>query len=340
MAQDLAQNRARPGGLGAGAPGAALPEIVHRSPGLDPGRFGLVVCVPTFRRPEGLRATLRSLRAQDAAEPFAVVVAENDAARAGAAVAAEHLDGAGLHGVCAVEPVQGNCSAINAAFALALVLFPRARAVLMIDDDEVASPGWLRLMAAAADGEGVEVVGGPVLPRFRSGKAALARHPAFRPAYDRTGPVPVIYGTGNCLIRREVFGRLAQPGLDPCFNHLGGGDTDFFHRCRLAGCRFHWVQEAVIEEDVPEERTRLAWLLRRSLRIGAVNFHVERRALHPARVWLRNLLAWPGSALRSARELARTGDPLLALHPLLVACGRSSAALGLEPHQYRPPPGG
>ena len=40
----------------------------------------IVVCIPTFRRPELLRQTLHSLAAQLTARIFAVVVAENDAA--------------------------------------------------------------------------------------------------------------------------------------------------------------------------------------------------------------------------------------------------------------------
>ena len=40
-----------------------------------------VVCIPTFRRPAGLRKTLESLAAQAGANDFAVVVVENDAER-------------------------------------------------------------------------------------------------------------------------------------------------------------------------------------------------------------------------------------------------------------------
>ena len=65
---------------------------------------------------------------------------------------------------------------------------------------------------------GFLLVGGPVLPDFDDDmKRGLRRHPAFRPAYDESGPVPVIYGCGNCLITRPVFGRLgsAQHQLQP-----------------------------------------------------------------------------------------------------------------------------
>ena len=86
----------------------------------------------------------------------------------------------------------------------------------MIDDDEVASPDWLERMLHAAETSGADIVGGPVWPNFDDKqKGDLERHPAFAPAYLASGPVPVIYGCGNCLIRRAVFERL-------WLNHAGG----------------------------------------------------------------------------------------------------------------------
>ena len=70
----------------------------------------------------------------------------------------------------------------------------------------------------------------------------------------------MIYGCGNCLITRPVFAGLADPAFDLRFNFLGGGDTDFFLRCRQAGMKFHWAAEAVITETVPDSRTNPGWL--------------------------------------------------------------------------------
>src|SRR4051812_10471159 len=86
------------------------------SPALDTG-VDTVVCIPSFRRPAHLRKTLESLAAQRTARRFVVVVVENDAARSESVpVATEFLRSGGLHGLCVVEPCQGNVHAINAAF--------------------------------------------------------------------------------------------------------------------------------------------------------------------------------------------------------------------------------
>ncbi len=66
-----------------------------------------------------------------------------------------------------VEPRQGNCQAINAAFETALATFPAAAHLLMIDDDEVASLSWLERMICMVEATGADVVGGPVVSEFR-----------------------------------------------------------------------------------------------------------------------------------------------------------------------------
>lgn len=321
------------------ADGAAFPDIAASSPALDLS-VEAVVCIPCFRRPEHLRSTLESLAGQRTGRRFAVVIVENDAERRESLpVAAEFLGSARLQGLCVIERAQGNCRAINAAFGTALAMFPMATSFLMIDDDEIASPDWLELMVAGSESTGADVVGGPVRPEFDDdGKRWLARHPAFRAAHDATGSVPVIYGCGNCLIRRGVFAKLPNPPFDLHFNFLGGGDTDFFWRCRLAGMRFHWVEEAVITETVPQGRTNVGWLVWRGLRIGAINFHVQYKAAPtmPSRVAVlaRMLARLPLSLVRTAR-LMPTEKLVIALHPTAVAMGGVLAAIGIELQPYK-----
>src|SRR5919205_724821 len=96
--------------------------IAAASSVLDP-TIDIVICIPSYRRPQLLRMTLRSLAGQRTNRRFAVVVVENDAAeQASLAVAAEVLRRGILTGLCVVEPRQGNCHAINAAFETALAV--------------------------------------------------------------------------------------------------------------------------------------------------------------------------------------------------------------------------
>ena len=318
----------------------AFRALVAVSKALDP-TIETVVCIPCFRRPDYLRRTLESLAGQRTGRRFAVVMVENDASKSESVpVATEYLASGKFAGLCVIEPRQGNCYAINAAFETALQIFPMATSLLMIDDDEIASPAWLERMVRTAEATGAEIVGGPVFPEFdEERKRGLRRHPAFAPAYDASGPVPVIYGCGNCLIRRSVFERLGTPVFDLRFNFLGGGDTDFFYRCMRLGLRFHWVAEAVISETVPESRTSLKWLVMRGLRIGAINYHVQRKAT-PTR-WLRAkltaklLAALPLSLIYAAHAVLTERKGTIAMHPVTVAIGSALAAFGLEPQPYK-----
>jgi GT2 family glycosyltransferase len=309
------------------------------SPSLD-SSIGIVVCIPSFRRPRHLRLTLESLANQRTERRFAVVIVENDVLRSQSVpVAAEFLASGKFPGLCVIEPRQGNCRAINAAFETALTRFPTATHFLMIDDDEIASPDWLERMVHAAETTGADVVGGPVFPAFDDdSKSGWRRHPAFWPAYETSGPVSVIYGCGNCLITRPVFTRLADPFFDLRFNFLGGGDYDFFTRCRRAGLRFHWAAEAVIVETVPESRTRFGWLVLRSLRIGAINYHIQRKAA--GTVWSQTRLIakmfglLPFSLFRAARLYLIEHKAIVAMHPMMVAAGSVLATVGIEPQPY------
>jgi GT2 family glycosyltransferase len=315
-------------------------ELVATSGPLDRS-IGIVVCIPSFRRPHHLRLTLQSLANQQTDRRFAVVIVENDAAnRESLPVAIEFLWAGKIPGLCVVEPRQGNCQAINAAFETALASFPAATKLLMIDDDEIASPQWLQRMVDAAEASGADLVGGPVLPDFDDElKRGLRRHPAFRPAYDESGPVPIIYGCGNCLITRPVFTKLADPAFDLKFNFLGGGDTDFFVRCRQAGMQFHWAADAVITETVPHSRTDPGWLVLRGLRIGAINYHIELKAartvLARARLFAKMFAMLPLSLFRAGRLAVTEQKAVIALHPMTVAVGSALAAIGIEPQPYK-----
>jgi GT2 family glycosyltransferase len=301
-----------------------------------------VVCVPTFRRAKMLERTLRSLAEQKTSVPFAVVVVDNDGiGREGFTAATRFLSDAALPGHVCLEPQQGNVHAINRAFATALMRYPAARYFLMIDDDEIAEPDWLDAMVAAARNHRCDIVGGPVLPMFGCIAGAHRRHPVFQPAYSASGPVHMIYGSGNCLITREAFARLGS-FFDPTFNFLGGGDTEFFTRAKGAGLRFSWAQNAVVHELIGPERVTATWILQRGLRIGAINYRIDRMRAQGLRAHGKVLVKNAGVAAFAAYKslrLALSRAPVLeTLHPLIVAFGRLLASVGVYPEQYRAKP--
>ncbi len=317
-------------------------RIEARSP--DAGSAECVVVLPTFRRPEHLARTLDSLAAQRTRRRFAVVVVENDAAGlAGLEAARSTFETGRLPGLAIVAEARGNCHAYNAGWATGLAQYPDAGFLAAIDDDECAAADWLENLLRTAEETGADCVGGPQVPVFAGGNRTepLARHPVFTPHYDRTGPVPILYSSGNVAIRRRVFEAMGEPFLDPVFNFTGGGDSDFYARAKRRGFRFAWCQNAPVFESTPERRTEFSWLQARSLRNGALSSILEHRADASLRGRLRTLAKSAALLLAApARSLVlglRTRSAVIGLYPMNVAVGRFLAEIGRVNEQYRRP---
>ena len=303
-----------------------------------------VVCIPSFRRPDGLKKTLASLATQQVDFAFAIVVIDNDGVGQEAlAVTQSFLTDTRMLGQAFVEPQQGNCYAINSAFAKARNLYPSASYFLMIDDDEIASPIWLANMVRTAETLGVDIVGGPVIRAFdKPASKGVELHPLFGSIEAKTGPVDMIHGSGNCLLSKRVFERLEKPQFDVQFNFLGGGDMDFFTRSKRSGLRFGWSAEAIITEFVPVERMEPKWIMTRSLRTGIINYSID-RARRPGlqgavMLQAKNIISLGLSLVRSVSVFAKTGQPLVATHPVLLSVGRVLASIGITLSPYKAKP--
>jgi GT2 family glycosyltransferase len=314
------------------------------SPGLEPDAVRIAVVLPTFKRPVHVVTTLESLKAQTSDAAFAVVVVENHAAGLeGAEAAGRVLSAGGLAGAVVVEERQGNCNAYNRGFATALALFPHLTHVAIIDDDEAATPDWLAHLLRAAGDSGADIVGGPQLPVFEDAEGArrFAMHPVFRSAHGTSGGAGLITSTGNCLIGVQVLQRMAPHFLDERFNFLGGGDTDFFTRCRSEGFTFHWAQEAAVHESVPKRRTERSWITARSVRNGLISAIIQRRQQPGFRgrmqILAKTLALLAASPFRSLVLWARTGSAYAGSYHMMVAAGRLLAEFGYTIEQYREP---
>lgn len=299
-----------------------------------------IVCIPSFKRPEGLRETLQSLLTHEANIRFAVVVIDNDVSGQQALAVANGFFEKGLIGLSLVEPMQGNVHAINRAFMTAIGAYPEARYFLMVDDDEFVEPGWLDAMVAASKNFDAAIIGGPVR-RVYSGPVsdAISEHPLLNSIESPSGPIDIIHGSGNCLIERPVFERLGFPYFDPAFNFLGGGDMDFFTRAKGAGFGFAWAGDAVVRERVGTERLSDRWIMTRSLRTGAINYGIDRKRRPGVLGWLLLALKNIASLLRGfgrfVLTLAKTGKLLAASHWLLMPVGRIMASFGWTTAPYK-----
>ncbi|MEO1700960.1 MAG: glycosyltransferase [Pseudomonadota bacterium] len=319
-------------------------SLIAQSPGLDRDAVEVVVTVPTFRRPEHLVTTLASISAQITERRVAIIVMENEAEeREGANVAAPLFDDGTFTGQLIIAHDRGNCNAYNAGWFTALTQFPNFQYLCVIDDDELADPNWIEQACRTAERFGAHLVGGPQVPVFTGEpNAKWTSHPVFTPHYTQTGPVPVIYSSGNLTITRNVLLAMPQPFLDLAFNFTGGGDADFIRRTIRQGFKAAWCQEAVVRETIPENRVTWDWIQKRALRNGELSARIEHRdraekSWGRAKTIARTAALLAASPARAAVRFARSGVVLNALYPIHVALGRAMSEFGYANEQYRNP---
>jgi glycosyltransferase involved in cell wall biosynthesis len=299
------------------------------------------LCVPTFRRPAGLRKLLTHVERLAYGGKLDVIVVDNDAeARDGVAVVEDVVRTFHFPLTCVVEPRRGHTYAYNRAFGIACRAAPRPDYIAVLDDDEYPAHSWLSEMIRVALEYRVDIVGGPVFPVFERPDHWLAKSSFFAPIRHATGRVPMIYGAGNMLIRRRVLEYyLDEPFLHE-FAGTGGSDFDFFWRCRIDGRSFAWADSAAVFETTPAARTTVGYLLRRKFRNGTEATRLERKFLgsitSTARRWYTGLgllglgmLSLPIAAFRGRQAIMNS------LMRTARGVGRIAAEFGLLYEQYR-----
>lgn len=299
------------------------------------------LCVPTFRRPNGLRKLLSHIERLNYTGVISLIVVDNDAeARAGLAVVDDvaHTFLFPIAGL--IEPRRGHTYAYNRAFVEACRATPAPDYIAVIDDDEYPDPNWLTELVRVALKYQVDIVGGPVFPVFDMPEHWLAQSGLYAPIRYATGPVSAIYGTGNMMIRRSTL----EQYLDEPFLHdyamTGGSDEEFFWRCRRDGYSFAWADDAHVFETTPQSRTTVGYLLRRKFRVGTCATRVERKyfgaiASAPRR-WIKGL-GLIGVGLASLPIAALRGRCAV-MHSLITTArgaGRIAAEFGIVYEEYR-----
>ena len=299
------------------------------------------LCVPTFRRPAGLRKLLSHIAQLNYAGDLSIIVVDNDAETcAGAAIIEQMAPAFRFPLICHVEPRRGHTYAYDHAFVFACRAAAMPDFVAVLDDDEYPDPNWLTEMVRVALDYNVEIVGGPVFPVFDNPDHWLARSGLYAPTRFATGPVSMIYGAGSMLIRRETLEQyLDEPFLHD-FAYTGGGDEEFFYRCRRDKHTFAWADEAYVFETTPPSRTTVRYIMRRMFRKGTGATRVERKFAGnvggAVRRWCKGIGLIVSGAL--SLPVAAFGGRGAVMRSLLLAArgtGRIAAEFGILYEEYR-----
>ena len=299
----------------------------------SPEAPSVVVAVPTRDRLERLSGLLPQLRRQvaDAQVRGELLVVDNSAN----ASAREVATGAGARYVH--EPRPGLASVRNR------ILDETADAdwLVLIDDDELPSPGWLAELLQVQRMLDVDVVAGPAVlvlpPDAPRALVASGLFDDWRPQHP-TGRYHGAVHTNNVLIRAATV-RSSGVRFDAEFDRSGGEDTDFFWALRDRGARIGWAADAVVTEAVHADRLQVRAVLRRQLVTAATYVRIERRH-RPATVVLRQLARAGIRITRGLAQLvagivtAQRGRAVRGCYDLAYGAGTLAGLLGVRMRAY------
>ncbi|MDR4472227.1 MAG: glycosyltransferase family 2 protein [Nitrospira sp.] len=259
-------------------------------------RTHIDVCVATYKRPALLDQLLQSLINQrlDKDVAIRIVVVDNDLAETAREVASRYAE-MGITPVCyETEPVQNIALARTRALSACTGDY-----VAFIDDDEVATQDWLQRLLETSRRFQADVVFGPVVPVYPQNAPEWVRRGRFFERGRMQTGKPCPHGaTNNVLISRKT---IVATGLqfDQAYGRTGGEDTHFFYRLGQQGARMVWCDDAIVTEEVAENRMTSAWLIRRAYRGGQMygRLLISPKRL-PARIpWIAQRVAYLGVAV-------------------------------------------
>lgn len=219
------------------------------------------IVIPTHNRAGELRETLRSLAALACADPWEVVVADNNCTDDTPAVVRDAAAGfpAPLHYV--VERVPGRSAALNAAIGRAA-----GDLLVTIDDDVRVAPDYLDHVGRAFATFGCGYIGGRVLPLWRGRRPAWlpghrTRHWAVIALVDE-GPDPFEWTTklpigANFALTRRAFEVVGpwNPSVGRRAGTLLGQEVrEWCLRAREKGLHGYYAPDAVVQHVIHADR--------------------------------------------------------------------------------------
>ncbi|NRQ42161.1 glycosyltransferase [Rheinheimera sp. YQF-2] len=250
-------------------------------------KIKVVIGIPTFKRPQGLRRLLESIARQQADFSPIVLVADNEGEGGSGHVTVNEMKaGYPYQLVVIAVPARGISHVRNALMLHAFDKF-EADMLAMVDDDEVVEQKWIASLVKMQQLENVDVTAGTVLPEFSVEPPVWTEklnlywrtiHPA--------GRIDLVQGTGNVLLNRSVWVKFKGQHFDPVFGLTGGGDKEFFTRLKSAGATFAFTPDAVSHEFIDSSRLTKEWAKQRAYRIGCGDVRIMRKNKMSMLSWL------------------------------------------------------
>jgi glycosyltransferase involved in cell wall biosynthesis len=150
--------------------------------------------------------------------------------------------------------------------------------VMFMDDDEEALPGWLKAYDLALQRYQSDVFTGPVEYIFPGKHEKWLANVNKKLGQD--GRQLFSAATNNVMFSTKLLTSHPPLRFDTTMALTGGSDSDFFSRYVHQGGKIVAVSNAIVREYVMENRTRLAWRLKRQMQSSSNRVYTSKK-LHP-----------------------------------------------------------
>ena len=140
--------------------------------------------------------------------------------------------------------------------------------ILFIDDDETADSNWVIEHVNAVEKFSADGGFGLVVPEFPLQTPEwIKRNDYFNRNFPPTGEPATSFATSNCILKSNLLKNESEP-FDPKYGLTGGEDTHLFYRLKKNGAKFISNREAIVKDLIPQDRTNVKWLIKKSFQTG------------------------------------------------------------------------
>jgi succinoglycan biosynthesis protein ExoM len=231
----------------------------------EPAKISISIC--TRQRPQMLATLLRSIA--NVVYPTGVKVnidvIENNPEKQLTAVIQEASKKINVEVSHHWVPTLGIPIARNAALKIARE--SGATHIIFIDDDERVDPSWLEnLWYTYLTFDENSVIQGAVISSIQT-KQNEHLHQHFQRPINSTGDSLKTGATNNVIIQLKTL-EDHDLTFDESRPLAGGTDSKLFSKALSLGIPIRYCAEAIVYEDIPDERVTVSWLGKRHFRIG------------------------------------------------------------------------
>jgi glycosyltransferase involved in cell wall biosynthesis len=229
------------------------------------------ICVCTRRRKEGLEKLLNSLNKLElpANSEISIIIVENDDSNYSENVIKEFRSQSMFKINYFLETRQGLVSARNRSVRES----GDCDFICFTDDDQVIDKYWLVELFRCQREFDADGVAGVTKPLFSKAVPAWVEN-FHKSDYHPYGTIVGSAFTGSLLLRKSCLAEIDGP-FDQRLNYSGGEDSYLTGKVSDNGGIIRFNPEAVAFEIIPEDRTKIRFVIRRTFRRSNTRLYIN-----------------------------------------------------------------